>query len=251
MKGTKPREVSRAWQDPVVPASDDLYDLDPSASTDAAALSVYREALAALIAARRDVRVGFTGESLNEEALGRVLQRAHEAPSVGNSQPWDFVVVDDPDLKRRFRDHVEDHRVAFEESLDDPERRETFRKLRIEGIAEASAGIVVTYDRERGGPQVLGRASIDETGIWSVCLAIENLWLAATAEGWGVGWVSFYDESFLARLVGLPPTLRPVAWLCVGPVPRLATTPDLERAGWRPRRSIDSVVHRNRYDRRD
>ena len=139
---------------------------------------------------------------------------------MGNSQPWDFVVVDDHDLKSRFRDHVEDHRIAFEEALDDPERRATFRTLRIEGIAEASAGVVVTYDRERGGPQVLGRASIDETGIWSVCLAIENLWLAATAEGWGVGWVSFYDESFLARLIGLPLTLRPVAWLCVGPVPR-------------------------------
>jgi len=234
-----------------VPATDDLdhrlYDLDAANSTDAATLAQYRDSLAALIAARRDVRVGFTGERLDEDALRRVLLRAHEAPSVGNSQPWDFVVVDDADLKARFRDHVEQHRLAFESSLDDPERRATFRTLRIEGIAEASAGIVVTYDRERGGPQVLGRASIDETGIWSVCLAIENLWLAATAEGWGVGWVSFYDELFLADLVGLPATVRPVAWLCVGPVPRLATTPDLERAGWRPRRALDSVIHRNRF----
>lgn len=239
--------VTHRWEDIRMPVSPDLYDLDPASSTDAGELSAHRDALAALIAARRDVRVGFTGEPLDEEALARVLMRAHEAPSVGNSQPWDFVVVDDPDLRSRFRDHVEDHRVAFEQSLDDPERRATFRQLRIEGIAEASAGIVVTYDRERGGPQVLGRASIDETGIWSVCLAIENLWLAATAEGWGVGWVSFYDERFLADLVGLPATIRPVAWLCVGPVPRLATTPDLERAGWRPRRPLASVVHRNRF----
>ena len=94
---------------------------------------------------------------------------------------------------------------------------------------------MVTYDPERGSPAVLGRHAIADAGLYSVCLAIENLWLAATAEGLGVGWVSFYREEFLRELLDLPPRLRPVAWLCLGPIRNLPTAPDLERHGWRHR----------------
>lgn len=195
---------------------------------------------------RRDVRAEFTGEPFDPEVLWRILQAAHAAPSVGLSQPWDFVVVDDDQVRKRFWQHVQEEREHFAASLDAP-RSEAFATLKIDGVLECSVSLVVTYDPERGRPAVLGRHTIDDAGLYSVCLAIQNLWLAATAEGWGVGWVSFYREPFLSALVGLPRRVRPVAWLCLGPVSHLATAPDLERQGWRERRPLEHAVHRNRW----
>jgi 5,6-dimethylbenzimidazole synthase len=195
---------------------------------------------------RRDVRGQFTGEVVDDATLWRVLEAAHAAPSVGLSQPWDFVLVDETQVKQAFWAHVQGERQRFAATLDG-ERAGVFAGIKIDGVLESSLSIVVTYDPARGQPAVLGRHSIDDAGLYSVCLAIENLWLAATAEGWGVGWVSFYDEAFLARLVGLPEQVRPVAWLCVGPVTHLAAEPDLERHGWRRRRPLEAVVHRNRW----
>ena len=99
----------------------------------------------------------------------------------------------------------------------------------------------------RGAPSVLGRHAIADAGLYSVCLAIENLWLAATAEGMGVGWVSFYREEFLSELIGLPAGVRPIAWLCLGPVTHLEDVPDLERHGWRSRLPLSAVLHRDRW----
>ncbi|HEV7758762.1 MAG TPA: 5,6-dimethylbenzimidazole synthase [Acidimicrobiales bacterium] len=195
---------------------------------------------------RRDVRGQFTGAPVDDATLGRVLGAAHAAPSVGLSQPWDFVIVDDDQVKQQFRAHVQTERDRFAAGLDG-ERARTFAGIKVDGVLESSLSIVVTYDPDRGRPAVLGRHTIDDAGLYSVCLAIQNLWLAATAEGWGVGWVSFYDEAFLARLVGLPELVRPVAWLCVGPVSHLEATPDLERHGWRSRRPLEAAVHRNRW----
>jgi 5,6-dimethylbenzimidazole synthase len=196
---------------------------------------------------RRDVRGEFSGAPLDDAVLGRVLAAAHGAPSVGLSQPWDFVVVEDRRLREAFREHVHNERAVFAHSLEEGARGR-FAGIKIEGILEASCGVVVTYDPERGAPAVLGRHAIADAGLYSVCLAIENLWLAATAEGWGVGWVSFYREAFLADLVGLPVRLRPVAWLCLGPVRSLATVPDLERHGWRARRPLRDALHRDRWE---
>lgn len=195
---------------------------------------------------RRDVRGQFTGGPVDEAILWRVLEAAHAAPSVGLSQPWDFVVVDDGGLKHRFWSHVQTKREQFAATLD-ASQADRFAGIKIDGILESSLSIVVTYDADRGRPAVLGRHSIDDAGLYSVCLAIENLWLAATAEEWGVGWVSFYDEAFLSDLVALPAHVRPVAWLCVGPVSHLEEVPDLERHGWRARRPLRSAVHRNRW----
>lgn len=199
---------------------------------------------------RRDVRAEFTGEPIDAAVLERVLAAAHAAPSVGMSQPWDFVLVSDLDTRKAFREHVLREREVFAAELDG-ERAGTFAKIKIEGILESSLGIVATYDPSRGSPAVLGRHSIADAGLYSVCLAIQNLWLAAAAEGLGVGWVSFYREPFLADLVGLPSGVRPVAWLCVGPVHRLHGVPDLERHGWRSRRPLAEAVHRERYRSRD
>ena len=192
------------------------------------------------------MRAEFTGELVDDATLLRILDAAHRAPSVGNSQPWDFVVVRDPATLARFAEHVAEKRIEFRNSLP-PERARTFEPIKIEGITESGTGIVVTHDDSRGGPQVLGRATVPETGLYSTVLAIQNLWLAATAEGVGVGWVSFYDAPFLIDLIELPAGIRPVAWLCVGPVHEFQQTPDLERFGWRDRRPLGDAIHWERY----
>jgi 5,6-dimethylbenzimidazole synthase len=199
-----------------------------------------------VIRARRDVRGEFTGQPISPEVLDRVLGAAHAAPSVGLTQPWDFVLVDDPDLRRRFQRHVEHERETFAASLDQAQA-ERFAKIKVEGVLKSSLGVVVTYDPDRGSPAVLGRHAIADAGLYSTCLSIQNLWLAATAEGLGVGWVSFYREPFLNELLGIPARLRPVAWLCLGPVTHFETVPDLERHGWRVRRPLADALHHNRY----
>ncbi|MGS2806177.1 5,6-dimethylbenzimidazole synthase [Nocardia sp. MW-W600-9] len=195
---------------------------------------------------RRDVRAEFTGELVDDDTLWRILDAAHRAPSVGNSQPWDFVVVRKPDTLRRFADHVADKRVEFRDALP-AERAETFEPIKIDGILESGTGVVVTHDDRRGGPQILGRATVPETGVYSTVLAIQNLWLAATAEQVGVGWVSFYDPEFLRALIELPAGIKPVAWLCVGPVREFQQVPDLERFGWRSGRSLTEAVHHETF----
>jgi 5,6-dimethylbenzimidazole synthase len=195
---------------------------------------------------RRDVRAEFTGQAVPDDMLHRVLSAAHAAPSVGLSQPWDFILVRDEILRRRFQAHVQREREAFESSLDAASTA-TFRRIKIEGILESSLGTVVTYDPERGAPAVLGAQTIADTGLYSTCLAIQNLWLAATAEGLGVGWVSFYREPFLRELLGIPRQIRPIAWLCLGPVSQMQQVPDLERHGWRQRRPLAESIHYDRY----
>lgn len=195
---------------------------------------------------RRDTRAEFTGEPIDPAVLERVLSAAHAAPSVGMTQPWDFVLVRSPETLSAFREHVATERDVFASSLSG-ERAETFSRIKIEGICESGLGVVVGYDPTRGGSQVLGRHAIADAGLYSTVLAIQNLWLAATAEGLGVGWVSFYREEFLRSLVGLPSHVRPVAWLCVGAVDGVPEVPDLERFGWRHRSELSSVVHEERY----
>lgn len=199
-----------------------------------------------VISRRRDVRAEFTGAPIAEETLRRVLAAAHAAPSVGHSRPWDFVLVRDRSLREAFQAHARYERDVFAASLE-PDRRATFDRIKIEGVLESSIGVVVTYDASRGGISVLGRHAIADTGLYSTCLAIQNLWLAATAENLGVGWVSFYREEFLRDMLGIPAGVRPIAWLCLGPVTHLNTVPDLERLGWRDGTALDQAIHVDRY----
>ncbi|RJL24842.1 5,6-dimethylbenzimidazole synthase [Bailinhaonella thermotolerans] len=195
---------------------------------------------------RRDVRGQFTGEEVPEDALRRVLAAAHAAPSVGLSQPWDFILVRDPGTRKAFAEHVEGERRVFAASLEG-ERAALFERIKIEGVRESTLSVVVTYDAGRGAPAVLGRHAIDDAGLYSVCLAVQNLWLAATAEGLGVGWVSFYREEFVRDLLGIPADVRPVAWLCLGPVTHVERTPDLERHGWRRRSAVEDHIRLERW----
>jgi 5,6-dimethylbenzimidazole synthase len=199
---------------------------------------------------RRDVRAEFSGEPIDADALHRVLAAAHAAPSVGHTQPWDFILVRDAETRGAFQHHVASERDEFNASLD-AERKDAFSRIKVEGIMESRLGVVVTYDASRGGQHVLGRHAIADAGLYSTCLAIQNLWLAATAEGLGLGWVSFYREQFLADLLGIPEGIRPVAWLCLGAVTELQSVPDLERHGWRPKRPVEEAIHLERYRARD
>jgi 5,6-dimethylbenzimidazole synthase len=199
-----------------------------------------------VIRRRRDVRAEFTDTPIPDEVLRRILEAAHAAPSVGLTQPWDFVIVRDDTVRRAFHQHVQEERAVFEASLD-PEAAELFKRIKIDGVLEAAVSIVVTYAPDRGAPAVLGRHAIADAGLYSVCLAIQNLWLAATAENLGVGWVSFYREPFLRELLGVPEPIRPVAWLCIGPVTHLQTVPDLERHGWRHRRPLETALHHDHW----
>ena len=199
-----------------------------------------------VISRRRDVRSQFTGAPIPDDVLRRVLEAGHAAPSVGLSQPWDFVLVRDPALREEFADHVTTERDVFAASLD-AARAAAFSRIKIDGVRESSLSVVVTYDPDRGAPAVLGRHAIADAGLYSVCLAIQNLWLAATAEDLGVGWVSFYREEFVRKLLGIPDGVRPVAWLCLGTVTHLEQAPDLERAGWRQRRPLEEALHTDRW----
>ncbi|GAB3825986.1 5,6-dimethylbenzimidazole synthase [Dactylosporangium cerinum] len=195
---------------------------------------------------RRDVRGQFTGAPIPAEVLERILAAAHAAPSVGLSQPWDFVLVRDAGLRGAFHEHVRRERATFAATLDGAAAA-TFQRIKIDGVLESTLSVVVTYDAARGGPAVLGRHAIADAGLYSVCLAIQNLWLAATAEDLGVGWVSFYREPFVRDLLGIPAGIRPVAWLCLGPVTHLEAVPDLERHGWRSRVPLAEALHHDRW----
>jgi nicotinate-nucleotide--dimethylbenzimidazole phosphoribosyltransferase len=211
-------------------------------------------ALHRVLAARRDVRTGFTDEPVDPALLRRVLAAAHTAPSVGFSQPWDFLVLRDPALRAELAALAAAQREAFAASLP-AARARTFAGLKVEAIREAPLGVVVTCDPTRGGRHVLGRATQPRMAAHSVAGAVQNLWLAARAEGLGVGWVSFFRERELAALlgarVGMPAHLEIVAYLCLGHVSAFADAPELESAGWARRRPLEWAVHEDVWGNHD
>ncbi|WP_233159479.1 nicotinate-nucleotide--dimethylbenzimidazole phosphoribosyltransferase [Pseudonocardia sp. MH-G8] len=198
---------------------------------------------------RRDVRSGFRPDPVDDAVLGRVLEAAHAAPSVGFSQPWDFLVLRDRAVRERVHAHVTAARAAYAASLP-AARAAAFRDVKVEAILDAPLNIAVTCDPTRGGRHVLGRHTQPRTAPYSVVGAVQNLWLAARAEGLGVGWVSFGDERALAGSLGLPQHLELVAYLCVGHVDAFPDEPELVTAGWARRRPLRWAVHHDAYGRR-
>jgi nicotinate-nucleotide--dimethylbenzimidazole phosphoribosyltransferase len=199
-----------------------------------------RDALAEVIAGRRDVR-RFRPDPVDDAVLERLLAAAHRAPSVGLSQPWRFVVVRSADTRAQVRALAERERARQAHRFG--ERGRAFLDQKVEGILEAPIGIAVCCVPPVPGTEVLGRGTIPETDLHSTACAIQNLWLTARAEGVGVGWVSFYRPDDLRAVLGIPAEVDPVAWLCVGWPDERPTRPGLERAGWAVRRPLADVTY--------
>ncbi|MFD7788006.1 nicotinate-nucleotide--dimethylbenzimidazole phosphoribosyltransferase [Streptomyces nojiriensis] len=208
-----------------------------------------REAVLRVMRERRDIRNGFRTDAIPHEVLLRVLEAAHHAPSVGHSQPWDFVVIRSAETRRAMHELAQRQREAYAKSLPKG-RAKQFKALKIEAILDTPVNIVVTADPTRGGRHTLGRHTQPQMAPYSAALAVENLWLAARAEGLGVGWVSFFDEREMVRELGLPEHLEVVAYLCVGYVDEFPEEPELAQAGWSQRRPLSWVVHEETYGRR-
>ncbi len=208
-----------------------------------------REAVLKVMRERRDIRNGFRSDPIPHEVLLRVLEAAHTAPSVGHSQPWDFVVIRSAETRRAMHELAMRQRDAYAKSLPKG-RAKQFKELKIEAILDTSVNIVVTADPTRGGRHTLGRHTQPQMAPYSSALAVENLWLAARAEGLGVGWVSFFDEREMVRALELPEHLEVVAYLCVGYVDEFPAEPELMQAGWSKRRPLSWVVHEETYGRR-
>ena len=203
-----------------------------------------KEGLYKAVFSRRDIRSHFVDKKIPDEALAKILNAAHHAPSVGYSQPWDFILIKNQDTKLKVKNSFVQEREKSISLLDnDLERQDKYVKLKLEGILESDINICVTYDPERFGPFVLGRTSIPETGEYSVCCAIQNLWLAARAEGLGVGWVSILAIDDLRYILGIPKHVKPIAYLCLGYVNKFEDKPDLERVGWLKRTILSKVIH--------
>ncbi|MGW2487325.1 nicotinate-nucleotide--dimethylbenzimidazole phosphoribosyltransferase [Streptomyces sp. NPDC001606] len=210
---------------------------------------VERAAVLKVMRERRDIRNGFRNDPIPHEVLLRVLEAAHTAPSVGHSQPWDFVVIRSADTRRTMHELAMRQREAYAKSLPKG-RAKQFKELKIEAILDTPVNIVVTADPTRGGRHTLGRYTQPQMAPYSAALAVENLWLAARAEGLGVGWVSFFDEREMVRALGLPEHLEVIAYLCVGYVDEFPDEPELMQAGWSKRRPLSWVVHEETYGRR-
>jgi len=194
------------------------------------------------IYSRRDVRSHFTSRSIKDDILSRILNAAHHAPSVGFSQPWNFILIKNITTKKKIKDSFEEEKNRSSKLVEEP-KRSKYLSFKLEGILESPVNLCVTYDPSKFGPFVIGRSSIPEAGLYSVCCAIQNLWLAARTEGVGLGWVSILSNDTLKKVLELPEHVVPIAYLCLGYVDEFAQRPDLETAGWLPRLDLKDVVY--------
>lgn len=207
-----------------------------------------RAAVYRAIFSRRDVRSQFTDRPLGEDVLMRLLTAAHHAPSVGFMQPWNFIVIRDGAVKTRVQQAFAAAN-AEAEAMFEPDRRPLYSSLKLEGIRQAPVSLCITCDRSRGGPVVLGRTHAPEMDLYSTVCAVQNLWLAARAEGIGVGWVSIFRPGALAEILHLPGHVVPVAWLCLGYVDELYDQPELAAKGWADRLPLTDLIYHEAWGR--
>ena len=202
-----------------------------------------RAAVYRVIGERRDMR-HFSGGTVAPELLTRLLQAAHQAPSVGLMQPWRFIRIRDGRLREGIGALVEAERMRTAEALG--ERGEAFMRLKVEGIRDC-AELLVAALMDGREQHVFGRRTLPEMDLASLACAIQNLWLAARAEGLGMGWVSLFDPVALAELLGMPAGAKPVAVLCLGPVAEFYPAPMLELEGWTRGRELAELVFEDRW----
>ncbi|SMF43087.1 5,6-dimethylbenzimidazole synthase [Pseudogulbenkiania subflava] len=193
---------------------------------------------------RRDMR-HFRPDPVDPELLARLLQAAHLAPSVGFMQPWRFIRISNPQLRRDMHALVEAERVRTAAALG--EREDEFMRLKVEGILDCGEVLVAALmdGRER---HVFGRRTLPEMDLASVACAIQNMWLAARAEGLGLGWVSLFDPIALGQLLGLPEGAKAVAILCIGHVDQFYAKPMLEQENWARRQPLQELVFENGWN---
>ena len=201
-----------------------------------------RRAVYRAIYERRDVRGQFLPDPVPDDVLGRVLDAAHHAPSVGFMQPWDFIVIRDLAVRQRVYRNFECASKRAAEAYQG-EQRKLYDGLKLAGILDAPVNLCVTCDHERPKGSGLGRQTDPSVALYSTVCAVQNLWLAARAESLGVGWVSIVDLEQLKATLGIPPALTLVAYLCIGYVSEFRPHPDLEEKGWETRGSLSSVTH--------
>ncbi len=205
--------------------------------------SAFRQTLSELLEWRRDVR-HFRTDPIDPSLLHRLLLQAMCAPSVGLSQPWRWVLVDDPDRREAIRKNFAAANAAAA-GLYQGEQASRYISLKLEGLRQAPAHLAVFADETTGIGHGLGRQSMPSTLTWSVVMAIHTLWLAARAEGLGLGWVSILDPEPLNQLLDVPAHWTPIAYLCLGWPERSSDTPLLEESGWEKRLSAEVlVIHR-------
>ncbi len=200
-----------------------------------------KEGVYQAIMQRRDIRAQFTSDPVSGEMVDKLLRAAHHAPSVGFMQPWNFLVVRDHGTKERVHQGFQ---KAHNESAEmfSGDKKEKYQGFKLEGIREAPVNLLITCDRARTGPVVIGRTVQPEMDLYSTVCAVQNLWLAARAEGIGVGWVSIIHEQELRDIFKLPDSVVVVAYLCIGHVSHFPEMPELEKAGWLPRLNLDELV---------
>lgn len=198
------------------------------------------------IAERRDMR-HFSGGTVAPELLARLLNAAHQAPSVGLMQPWRFIRITDPMLRRQIKELVEAERVRTAEALG--ERSSEFMRLKVEGI-EDSAELLVAALMDGRERYIFGRRTLPQMDLASLSCAIQNLWLAARAEGLGMGWVSLFEPVALAELLGLPEGAEPLALLCLGPVSEFYPRPMLVEEGWAQEQPLADMLFENHWGQR-
>ncbi|MBS1226834.1 MAG: cob(II)yrinic acid a,c-diamide reductase [Proteobacteria bacterium] len=209
-----------------------------------------RQAVYQAIFTRRDVRGQFLPEPVADDVLSRLLTAAHHAPSVGFMQPWNFLVVRSAQVKGKVH-------AAFAEAdreaaaMFDANKRSTYQSLKLQGILDAPLGVCITCDRDRMGPVVLGRTHLKTMDLYSSVCAVQNFWLAARAEGVGVGWVSIFKEASLQQALGIPSNIIPIAYLCVGYVSHFKEQPELASVGWQNRLPIEDLVFFEQWGSRD
>jgi 5,6-dimethylbenzimidazole synthase len=230
----------------------------PLASSDTAAHALVsacafsedeRAAVYRAIGTRRDVRDQFLCDPLPDDLVQRLLEAAHAAPSVGFMQPWNFILVRSEAMRQAAWQAFS---RANEEAADlfDGQKRDLYKSLKLEGIRKAPLSICVTCDPDKAGPVVLGRTHNPKMDSFSTVCAIQNLWLAARAEGVGVGWVSIFRDEDVRALLGIPERIEIVAWLCLGYVDQLYGEPELAVKGWRQRLPLEELVFSERWQER-
>lgn len=202
-----------------------------------------RSAIYRVIAERRDMR-HFVSDPVPDEILRRVLYAAHQAPSVGLMQPWRFIRITSFNLRERIYALVEEERQLTAKAMG--ERDSEFLKLKVEGVRECAELLVVVLAPDDG--TIFGRRTLPEMNLASVACAIQNLWLAARAEGLGMGWVSLFDPASLASLLKVPEGGKPVAVLCIGQVDAFYAMPMLQLEGWRTPKPLSELLFENDWE---